>query len=113
MTTTGQNITMWSGDDKTISVTVNDENGAAQDITSFTASYVIAKYAGDTAIVTKTNNTGITLTTPASGILTIVLDAADTTSLGGLYHHELEITDTSSKVATAFIGILTINSESA
>ena len=113
MTTTAQNLTIWSGDYKTITVTINDEDGVAQDITDFTATYVIANHVGDTAIITKEVGDGIVLTTPGSGILTITIDAEDTATLSGIMYHELEITDTSSKAATAFVGALTIKAESA
>ena len=106
MTTTAQNFTMWSGDDKTITVTLST------DITGATINYAIAASVGSTALITKaTGGSGIAITDAANGIFTIDLDPSDTSSKAGVYYHECQVTDTSSVVSTVFVGSVTINAD--
>ena len=78
MTTTAQNFTMWSGDDKTITVTLST------DITGATINYAIAANVGSTALITKaTGGSGIAITDAANGIFTIDLDPSDTSRKAG------------------------------
>jgi hypothetical protein len=114
MTATAQNVTMYRGDTAILTVTVTDsDNGdAAKNITGATVRYVAVRRG--TAYITKTVGSGIVLTTPASGILTITLDPADTDDLTpGEYEHEVEITDGDGNVSTVTVGTLTIRKDRA
>ena len=112
-TSLNQNMTMWQGDDRDIVATISDSAGSAVNITGVTATYSLGTAVDQTATFTKTVGSGIVLTTPASGIMTISIDPADTATLAGCYYHELVITDASGNVNTAFIGEVTINERTA
>ena len=90
-----QNITTddaaFVGDDRTLRFTIYaDTTGAAQDITGWTIQFKMAATVGGAAVVTKS----ATLTTPASGICSVALLAADTSGLtSGTYFYELKRTD--------------------
>ena len=101
---------MWSGDDKTITVTVTDSAGAAQDITLATITYKLQPAVDDaTGVVTKTVGAGVTITVPASGIFTVDLDPVDTAGFAGDYYHEAQVTSAGGVVATVLVGNVAIN----
>ena len=112
MTTTAQNFTMWSGDDKTITVTVVDGDGTAQDITAATISYKLQPAVDDaTGAITKTVGSGVTITNAAGGIFTVDIAAANTASFAGIYYHECQVTSSGGVVSTVFVGNVTINQD--
>lgn len=102
------NVKINSGDTMNLVVTVIDDAGAAVNITGYSATWKLAVRNDASADVSKAVGSGITLTTPASGILTIALTAADTADRCGAYVHELQLTDGSGNVSTALCGRLTI-----
>ena len=105
----GQNFTMYSGDSKTLSVRVVNENWKPVDIDSATdITYKLAASVSGTALITKDLSDGISV---ANSTVTITLGTADTASLSGDYYHELQITDASSNVFTAFSGTVTVTSD--
>jgi len=69
------------GEDKTITVTIKDEDGNVYDLSSVTA--VTAEITNNTApCVSKTLGSGVTILAPANcGKLQIVLDTTDTADL--------------------------------
>lgn len=108
-----QHFEMISGDTATITVTVDDGAGGVVDLTGATVTFAMSKDKpgsrfNATAKITKTVGDGVTLTDPTNGVMTVALDAADTDDLSGRYHYEIEVTDTSSNVATVTTGIITI-----
>lgn len=109
MTATAQNLTMYQGDTKSLVFTVTDDAGAPKNITGATVRWVLQRWVTDsTPILDKGVGTGIALTTPLSGVLTVTLTPADTLALQGDFWHELEITDTSTNVSTVSTGQITI-----
>ena len=109
MTATAQDLTMWAGDTKTLTVTVTDGAGAAKNITSATISWKLLDEQGGTVRLTKTVGSGIALTTPTSGIFTVSIATGYTSSLvAGKYYHEANVTDSSSNVSTVLIGVITL-----
>lgn len=104
MADTDQNITLYAGEIKTVSVTVTDLNaGAVEDLTSATISWKVKS--GTTTALSKTVGSGITLDSdPTTGVFTISLQAADTSSLSGTYSHEARVTLSDGTVATLFTG---------
>lgn len=99
---TESNITaashFFTGEDKSLVVTVLDAAGAAQDITGWALSWMVKRRKTDAdadALVTKATGAGIALTTPASGICTVTVEDVDIAELlgGQLYYHELKRTD--------------------
>lgn len=106
-----QNITaeneFFLGEDKTLTFTIYQSNGVtAQDITGWAISWMLKKDATDddvNAKITKTVGSGITLTTPLSGICTVTVADTDTASLRpGLYQHELKRTDDGFETVLAY-----------
>lgn len=98
-----------SGDTFALAVTlITDDDGTPQDITSASATYAVYDLDPNTgAAVTqqfaKTVGSGITLTDPTAGLMTITALASNTAPLGGDYYHELEVT-IGSTVQTVFYG---------
>lgn len=105
-TSSGQNVCMYAGDVLTISVIAHDCNGDAMDITGYTFRWALQT---PDATLIKTTGSGITLVTPASGLISIALVAADTVGLTtGIYSHQLEATNGSSEKTIAMSGSIQI-----
>lgn len=102
-----QNYSMMSGDSKTLTVNVVDGDGVAVDVSTAAAIVyeIAASPAAATSYVSKALTTGVTV---ATSTVTVTLAPADTKDLAGVYYHELEITDASGHVFTAFSGYVTI-----
>lgn len=113
MTATGQNVTMISGDDKVLTVTVVDEDNLPWNLTGCSVNYVVYKGGTGVIIITKTTTSGISLTNPVNGIMEISLIPSDTEDYTGYYLHECEITDTQGRISTIFTGKFTINDSKA
>ena len=111
MTKQNQDFLMWSGDDKTITVTVYDNDDVVVDITGATITWELSLNVDSAALISKTVGSGITLSDPTNGVFTITLDPTDTDSLSGRYYHEAEITDSSGDISTALIGHATIKTD--
>lgn len=90
----------------TLTVTVLDSDGNAQDITGATAQFTLARTPRATALIEKTTSDGIALTTPASGVLTVALDNTDTAGLAGFYYYEVVVTLTSGAILSTNKGWL-------
>jgi hypothetical protein len=108
MTAVGQDFTMRQGDSKLIHITVVDEYANLLDISGVDVSWIMYKRNPDNPTLQKTTVSGITLTVPVSGILTIRLLPSDTASLLGRFYHECEITDISGNISTVTEGCVTI-----
>lgn len=92
----------YTGEDKTLTVTVYEADGTTpQNITGWSLSYRWKRSLSDPdsdAVLTKTTSSGITLTTPASGVCTVTIADTDTDSLEArTYYHELKRTDAGSE----------------
>ena len=102
---------MYSGDDKTIIVTINNNDNQAVNLSGLLAAQFVAKkYAKSSTVdITKTLGGGITITDASNGKISIVLDSADTASLDpGEYYTETRIQDSSSRTGTVSVGIMTL-----
>jgi hypothetical protein len=95
---------IYSGDTKAVQFTITDLDGDSVNLTGATFSYVIVNMDG-TVLVTKTAGT---VSGAGSNVVTFALTESDTSSLAGLYRHELEITDSGSNVSTAYQGTLNV-----
>lgn len=89
---TALDFTMIANNDVNIQFTVVDANGTAVPITGATIKWEARRRTGETAVITKTTSSGITITNGAGGIFSVGLDAADTLSLSGNYIHEAVVT---------------------
>ncbi len=97
-----QNFEMHQGNDKSIEVSVVDNDGDAVDVSTATgAQYELAKNQSSVVKVTKTLGAGISV---SGSMVTVVLDDTDTEDLAGNYYHELEVIDAAGYIHTALHG---------
>jgi hypothetical protein len=95
------------GEDKTLGPgTIYQQNKRIpQDITGWSVSYMIKRSLDDLdvdAVLQKTTASGITLTTPTSGIMNITIADTDTDGLtAGRYYHEVKRTDAGQETVLA------------
>ncbi len=109
MTKVDQDTTIYIGDTINLVITVRDDAEVAIDITGATVAWNLYDERIGSSLIAKTTSSGITLTTPLSGIFTIALSAADTAALSeGVFYHEAEVTDASSNVSTVTTGHITV-----
>ena len=98
----------FTGEDKTLPITIYQANGTtAQNITGWNLSWLVKRKRLDldvAAVVTKVTPTGITLTTPLSGLCTVTVTDEDIATLSAdtLYYHELKRTDVGSETVLTF-----------
>ena len=93
--------------DFTTTVTINDSNGSALDLTSYTALAMIRKTYQSTSATTFTSTFATDRTT---GQITISLTDTQTAALeAGRYVYDLVITDSSSTKTRVVEGIATVN----
>jgi hypothetical protein len=97
----------YAGEDKSLVFTIYQSNGTtAQDLTGWTLSWTLKRFASDldvAAILTKTTVSGITLTTPGSGVATVAVADTDTDPIvPGLYHHELKRTNAGNETVLSY-----------
>lgn len=104
MTRLGQNVELYTGDDRTLNVTIYDVNGAALDVsTASAATYTVRDAPGGALLfAAKTLGAGITI---ATSVVSIVIASANTLAARGDrdYSHELELVLSGKKV-TAMTG---------
>ena len=100
------------GDTTTIVVTLLAD-GTPQNITGYSAKFMAKRdYTSTAAAITKTTPSGIELTNPTAGELTITLAPADTEDLSpGTHYYDLELTSSTGSVGTYLWGKLTIEAD--
>lgn len=99
---------MYQGEDKTITVSIANEQGAAYGSTSgLTFVWKVATSdVAASAVLTKSTGNGIT---NGVSIITITIDEADTDDLAaGSYYHECRVTDSNGDESVVFTGSLSI-----
>lgn len=102
-----QDATFVQGDTQYFDVSVVDGSGNPVDLTNATIEYTLAHK--DTTI-SKSPDSGITVTDAVNGEFEILLDPADTSDIKGVGAHQVEITDGDGDVATVFAGTVSIKS---
>jgi hypothetical protein len=110
VTKLAQDITVFEGEDKSILFGVVDAAAAAVNLTGATLVWKLANAPDGAVLVTKSSTAGeIVVTNAAGGLGKVVLPGSDTATLGGgVYYHELGITDSSGNDEVAFVGNCTI-----
>ncbi len=103
-----QNFEMHSGDTVVIVVTVLTGKDQVVPITGATAIFIVAKSENGSAIFSKSVGSGIVLTDPVQGVMTITLNSGDTEALVGVHYMELELTDAALRVSTIVVGHINI-----
>ena len=106
-----QSLSVKSGDTLKLPITVKDSAGAIKDLTGASAIFTIARAVLTAALITKTVGSGITISAPATGVLDVLIDAADSDALDGTYYFECEVTDQAGDKATVAFGFITYNAD--
>jgi len=109
-----QNCSMFRGEDKVLSVTVDngDTPPVAVNIMSWTLTFTLRQSAGDaTALLAKTVGAGITITNPTGGVFQVSLEDIDTIALApGKYAYDCKRMDAGTEAVLVY-GTLTLLSE--
>jgi hypothetical protein len=101
---------MASGDDVDLVVIVRASDRCTRvDVTGTTPLWVLSDGPGCRPRVSKTG----AITDAANGEITVSLVPGDTERLCGSYHHELQLTDGSSRISTVMVGKAKITADSA
>ena len=119
MTSTGQNKTVWEGEDKNIQFTVRTQRvgGAPVDLTGSTVTWVVTTGpTSNTAIISKTSAAGEITFDDDGGTnnrVNIALDAVDTQGLEGRQlYHECRVVDLAGDISIVATGNFTIKNSS-
>lgn len=102
MATTGQDFTIWSGDDKSLVITLTD----GTDTTGGSAVWTLANSPTGPSLVRLTTDAGITM---SGSVITVTLQPSHTAGLAGIFYHECQFRNSASKVATTTVGTVVIN----
>lgn len=114
MTYTGQNVEIYQGDTRTITVTVYDSNDQIISITGAQGiKWVVYKRSSGVIYIQKSIGSGITITDGPNGVFEIVLANSDTLNLLGTYNHECELKDASGNISTIFTGYFKVTTSKA
>ena len=109
MTITGQNFEVYQGDNKTVIVTVRNQDGSLTNLTGYNAVWCAYRQTPDTIVILKTTTSGITIPDPLSGELHIDLGQTDTAALTtSNYGHQCEIEDSFGNHATVMAGYMRV-----
>ena len=87
-------FTIYSGDSRSITVIVTDQNNNPVNISNHTISFAVSNSSTGTVLFTKTTASGITITNAVGGIFAINLTSSDTNTLNGTYDYMIRVTDT-------------------
>ncbi len=102
------NFEMFSGNTKVLKVAVLDQDDVVVDLTGASADYAFSERPGTPALFTKSVGSGIVITDDVNGLLEVTINPADTESLSGTFHHELEVTDAAGRKTTVLFGTATV-----
>lgn len=106
-TKTGQDFTIWSGDNKNVTFTVTDSNSASVDLTGACVAWVLSNTPATASIVRLHSDSGCGIT--VSGCtFTVSLSPTHTSGLAGTYYHEAQVRDSASDISTVAVGTATI-----
>lgn len=110
MVKANQDFELTSGDDRTLTFTVEDQeagDGSAKDLTGFTAfTWKLSgrDQNGTSVSVSKTLGSGITVIDASAGKVQVTIADTDTADFYGSYKHELQGVDGSGNVTTLATG---------
>jgi hypothetical protein len=103
---TGQDFTIYAGDDETLTFTVTDGTNPINLSAMSEITWRMAREPKDAPIVSKTK-TGGAITLPGTGTdgkFRVAISAADTRSLHGFYVHLATVTDAGGNLSTVATG---------
>lgn len=108
MSADNQDVSLYEGDTLNLTIPITDEAGAALDLTGAQLEWVLADSPGSIPLLTKTTASGITVSNPVTGVAVVGITHADSANLGGIYWHQLVVTDAFGDVATVTTGAFTV-----
>lgn len=99
-------ITFYSGDSRNLVITVNDSNNQPIDLTGAKIEWIVTD--DTTTILSKSVNSGITISNAAEGQFTITLLATETRKFSGSYQHMGRVTLSDGSSSIVLVGTITI-----
>lgn len=113
MTLERQDITesFYSGNAKTLHVTIYDDAGALKDLTGATITYMMFHRTNNTPVyISKSTNAGDgEIEIVGLGLCDVHINSNDTAALFGTFRHHLNVVDANNKEETAFTGKVEIH----
>lgn len=107
MLATSVSFSYVAGTDITLEFTVTDEDDEAANIAGATPRFAVAR-AGEEAVLSTEDETAVAaVTSAATGVFQVSIDAADTVDLIGTYRFQADIEDASGDIATVARGFMT------
>lgn len=111
MTLSGQNFSIFQGDNHEIIVSVKNQDGSPADLTGYSAAWCAYGQTSAETILLKTSSPGegITIPNPADGKVIISLEQLDTQNLVTKnYGHQCEVEDSLGHHATVCTGYMKV-----
>jgi hypothetical protein len=96
-----------AGTDITLEFTVTDQDDVAANIAGATPHFAAARAGEAVALSTEDVTAIATITSAATGVFQVSIDAADTEDLLGTYRFQAQIEDASGDISTVARGFLT------
>jgi hypothetical protein len=97
----------YSGNDKTIRVTIYNKDGSLKDLTGAELTYVVFRRETNEVLLRKSSFKGEDeIKVTGLGLCEIYLRGADTLHIHGTFRHHLNVVDGNEKEATAFTGMI-------
>lgn len=107
MTYKNQNFEMYSGDDKDLSFVVYDASGGVASLPAGGSGVWLLYDDNNSASVVRKSTDDSTVVISAS-LVSVTVAGSDTSALKGRYRHELSFRDSTAKVSTLAVGVVTI-----
>lgn len=101
MTASNQDFTMYSGNSRTLVITIY---GDEVDLIGATIRWILKKTDGDDPVLLTKSTTDATILITDSSHFNILLEPQDTQALKGDYYHECNSVDAVGNVSTLFVG---------
>jgi len=106
-----QSFQLFAGDDIELPITVRTvwQTGDLVDLTGASARFIASRTPGATPVLDSDASpalVSVEITTPLSGLLTVIMAAANTAALLGDYYWQVDVTDNAGKVSTVAHGWL-------
>lgn len=111
MAATGQDFTLYVGNDAALEFALLDAAGDALDITGASFAWGMAPRFTGTATLDKNSGSPseFDITDAAGGLLTVHIQATDTLEMDpGVYRHELRMTDSTGEIETVATGLVNL-----
>lgn len=113
MTKENQDFDIQAGDTVVIEDTVDNDDGTDRDISDHSATFTLAEYAGDTAIIQMTDSDSqVTVAGTQNDMVTVRLNPTDTEDLVSTktedFYYEIQLTDSNGDEHTVTTGTITV-----